>query len=127
MATPTMKGILKLRQEMIDGMVDYLKSSEDDPDAAGAEYTQADIDNCAKIIGEFLAALDAVSGSKRDAAIMKIVKTTVLELNKLNDKCDGTLIETEQRDQIGVLIQQAALRAGLRTDEDDITEKWREW
>ena len=58
---------------------------------------------------------------------MKAVKTAVVKLNKLNDRCDGSLIETDQREQLCELIITAARGAGLSSDKYDITEEWREW
>jgi hypothetical protein len=52
---------------------------------------------------------------------------TILRLNKLNEECDGSLIETDQREDLAKLINLAAKHAGLESSADDITYKWREW
>jgi hypothetical protein len=134
MAKPTKRDILKLRNAAIEGMASYMKygaaESEDDPDFDedfDAGYTQADIDECARIVDELLASLEDVPETKKNEAIRKAVKTAVIKLNTLNDRCDGSLIETDQREQLCELILAAAQRAGLASDVYDITEEWREW
>ena len=134
MGQPTKRDILRLRKAALDGMVSYMKygaaESETDPDFDpdfDAGYAQADIDKCAQIIDGFLASLENVPQGKKNESILKAVKATVIKLNKLNDRCDGSLIETDQREQLCALIIAAAKRAGLVTDEHDITEEWREW
>ena len=129
----TKREILRLRKALLDGMTNYMKyggaASETDPDFDpnfDAEYTQADIDRCAKIIDEFVAALESAPKGKNEA-ILKAVKAAVIKLNKLNELCDGFLIETDQREQLCPLIIAAAKRAGLVSTVDDITEEWREW
>jgi hypothetical protein len=133
-AQPTKRDILRLRKAALDGMVSYMRygaaESEIDPDfdpAFDAGYTQADIDRCAKIIDAFLATLEGVPRGEKNDPILKAVKAVVVKLNKLNARCDGLLIETDQREQLCALIITAAKRAGLVSSVDDITEQWREW
>ena len=112
------------------GASDGGAESETDPDFDpdfDAEYTQVDIDRCAKIIDGFLASLEDIPKGKEHGSILKAVKAAVTKLNKLNDRCDGTLIETDQREQLCELIITAAKRAGLVSSVYDITEEWREW
>ena len=134
MAKPTKRDILRLRKAALDGMVSYMKygaaESESDPNFDpdfDAGYTQADIDRCARIIDGLLASLEDLPKGKRNESILKVVKAAVLKLNKLNDRCDGGLIETDQREQLCELIITAAKRAGLVSDVYDITEEWRAW
>ncbi len=117
--------ILHKREELVDGMTGYMiecaTNSEFD-----APYTQADIDRCSLILDGFLTALDGAGEPAGPDAILEIVKRAVLALNELNDECDGSLIETDQREQLCDIIILAANNAGLDTG-DDITEAWREW
>ena len=134
MAKPTKRDILRLRKAALDGMVSYMKygaaESESDPNFDpdfDAGYTQADIDRCARIIDGFLASLEGLPKGKRNESILKLVKAAVLKLNKLNERCDGALIETYEREQLCELIITATKRAGLVSDVYDITEEWRAW
>ncbi len=52
------------------------------------------------------------------------VQHTIEQLNALNESCDGCLIETDQREELCLLILAAAKDAGLESD-DDVTEQWR--
>jgi hypothetical protein len=126
--------IRQLKQKVIDGMVSYMKyggaDDENDPEfdpEFDAGYTQKHIDRCSVIIDEFLALLEKVPEAQKNKYIMAAVKKTVLRLNKLNDGCDGSLLETDQREDICELINTAARHAGLESSADDITEEWREW
>jgi len=58
--------------------------------------------------------------------IRDAVQKIVTDLNALNEKCECSLIETDQREDLCELILVAAKAAGLDTDEDHITEG-REW
>jgi predicted transcriptional regulator len=115
-------------------MVSYMKHGgavdECDPDFDpdfDAGYTQADVDRCARIVDDLLAALERAPAEKKQEFILKAMKSAVVKLNKLNDRCDGQLIETDQREQLCELMITAAQRAGLVSTVYDITEEWREW
>jgi hypothetical protein len=58
---------------------------------------------------------------------MLIVKSTVLKLNALNEKCDLSLIETNEREQITEIIILASHKMKYNSLNEDITEEWREW
>lgn len=106
-----------LKDSILEDMRDYV-ADMDEP-----YYPLEKVDECGRILDDFLAAMARTQG---EAAIMAQVEKTVLALNELNDACDGNLIETGQREDICELIEGAAKQAGLVTDED-ITEQWREW
>ncbi len=132
MARPTKRELNQLRASFIAGLVSYMNyggaTDEADPDFDpdfDPGYIQADINRCAKIVDELLASLESVA-EKKSESILKAVKTAVIKLNKLNDQCDGGLLETDQREQLCAIILAAAKRAGLASDHD-ITEEWREW
>lgn len=134
MSKPTKREVLRLRKAVTDGMTSYMNfggaENERDPDYDpdfDAGYTQADVDRCGVILDEFLTALERVPEEGKNEAILKAVKAVVVKLNKLNGRCDGVQIETDQREQICGLIIAAAKRAGLVSDKYDITEEWREW
>ena len=58
---------------------------------------------------------------------MEQVKNLVLALNRLNEKTDYSLIETDARECIWEIIQSSAVECGLREASEDVTEEWREW
>ena len=107
----------ELKESLLEGMRDYVADMEK------PYYPLEKVDQCGRIIDDFLAAMADARG---EPAIMAEVRKTVLALNKLNDECGGSLIETGQREDLCDLIERAANQAGLETDED-ITEQWREW
>ena len=78
------------------------------------------------MILEYLVALESIT-EPANKEIMKHVKKLVLALNKLNEKTDYCLLETEERESIWEIIQNSAVECGLTNPEDDITEEWREW
>jgi hypothetical protein len=117
--------ILQMRTELIDGMLSYMQADSSDPDF-DAGYSAAEVNRCAAILDAFLLALGKANGPHTPEAIMQATERAVLALNDLNDQCDGSLIETDQREQLCAIIIQAAQHAGLDTDVD-ITEQWRDW
>jgi hypothetical protein len=126
--------ILKLKQDLIDDMIEYMKYGgavdENDPEydpEFDAGYTQKHVDRCSEIIDDFLASLENTPEAQKNEYIMDAVKNTILRLNELNEECDGSLIETGQREDLGKLINSAARHAGLVTNTYDITYVWREW
>jgi hypothetical protein len=120
------KSLALIRQRLLEGMVEFMHGNEDD---SGVEwdcgYTQQHIDRCAVIIDQYLAAVESAR-PLTDEQIRAAVKQAVLDLNDLNDECDGALIETDQREDLCQLFLVAARQAGLDTDQD-ITEEWRDW
>lgn len=87
-------------------------------------YTERDIDACQGILNVYRLKM-AQTNSKKEG--MELVRTTVLQLNSLNEKCGGALIETGEREQIADIIILAGSIKGYNTIDEDITEQWREW
>jgi len=127
MNIPASQEVLSLKEDLLESMASFMRGEDDEDEGDSgfeAGYSQDDIDRCAAIIDHLLISLSKTRGDSE--AIMEAVKDAVLELNTLNDNCDGNLIETDQRETLCQLIITAAQDAGLDTDED-ITEEWREW
>ncbi|WP_131667072.1 hypothetical protein [Chryseobacterium taiwanense] len=87
-------------------------------------YSKEDVVTCGDILNLYLAEIEK-SASKEEG--MKIVKSTIEKLNILNEKCEGSLIETIEREQICEIVINASAKKGYNTMEEDITEAWREW
>ena len=85
---------------------------------------QEHVDRCDTILSGFLTTVHSHSGA--DSLVVNDVKAVVLALNALNEECDYAIIETDQREEICALIEEAIKKAGL-TPKNDITEEWREW
>lgn len=90
-------------------------------------YSEAEIAECNAILSVYLDAVQSVSVRNNPARIMAAVQKTIESLNELNDRCGGSLIETDGREDICELIQCAAIGAGLNCADEDITEEWRDW
>ena len=126
--------ILELKQKTIDEMVNYMKyggaEDENDPEydpEFDAGYTQKHVYRCLAIIDEFLDSLEKTPEAQKNEYILAAVKKTVLMLNELNEECDYSLIETDQREDLCELIIFAAGHAGFESSVYDITEEWRDW
>ncbi len=122
-----------LKQAAIDGMVSYMRYGaaeiENHPDydpTFDAGYSQEHVDRCSKIVDTYLDAVGAMRETGADPEILSEAKKAVTSLNNLNEVCGGSLIETDQREQICRLMITAAKYAGLTLD-GDFTEEWREW
>lgn len=103
--------------ELKVSMLDYMKMGH-------PTYSPKDVETCSLILNQYIAAM-LKSDSKEEG--MQIVESTILQLNKLNKKCDGTLIETSEREKIAEIIISAGYQKGYNTMDEDITEAWREW
>lgn len=98
-------------------MIEYIELGE-------PEYSEKDVEKCLTLIDTFL---DDIAQSESKENGMKMVKKLILELNELNEKCNGNLIETEQREQIASIVILAGHLKGYNGEDEDITEEWREW
>jgi len=102
---------------LISGMLSYMDSGE-------TSYSEEDVENCREILAAHSTALEHV---KDRAAALDLVKSTVIRLNKLNEKSGYELIETDQREGICEFIIKAGAVMGLNSEDEDVTEPWREW
>jgi hypothetical protein len=109
------QNIDSLIRDLKDNMENYMKD-------ANPSYSQSDIEECIDLLSNHV--ISVYKTKSKDEAL-KIVESTVLKLNVLNDKCDGTLIETNEREQIAEIIILAGNKMGY--NDVDITEEWREW
>lgn len=109
-----------VKEKIVFAMLDYM--SEDDE----CGYSKKDVKKCERVLLKYLNKLGKLSRSTEDF-IMEQVKKVVLDLNKLNDKTDCTLIETDVREEIWQIIQDSAVECGVNPSVEDVTEEWREW
>lgn len=91
---------------------------------ANLSYSQKDIDYCISLLKDYVFEVFKAKSKKQ---ALSLVKTTVLRLNDLNEKCDHSLIETNEREQIAEIIILTGHKKGYNTLDEDITEEWREW
>ena len=122
-----MKKLIEFKEikhtDILRSMIDYMNFDEYDDFDCG--YTQKEIDKCGKILDDYIDELEKCR--KDEKLIKKQLKKVILKLNKLNESCDSSLIETDQREYLCPFIEDAAVAAGLTKSEEDITLEWREW
>ena len=109
------------QDDVLVSMKEYMEFCQD-----GAGYTEADITRCGEILDEYIDRLSQVDDPDA-GAILLYVEKVVRDLNELNDECNYSLIETDQRELLCDFIEKVAQEAGLENDGTDITEEWREW
>lgn len=90
-----------------------------------AGYDQTDVDRCEAILDDFISAIQDHRQANSDV-LLADVKTTVQALNRLNDECNCSILETDQRESICKLIANGLRFAGMEPS-GDVTEPWREW
>jgi len=88
------------------------------------DYKQADIDRCVSILKDFDRHMESVTDTE---LALNEVRDTILKLNALNESCDDSLIETDQREGICIAIIELTQELGFNEGGEDITEEWREW
>ena len=106
---------IKLR--LADGMISFMADGD-------VGYTKRDVEVCIQILDDFT---DSISICGDRNAAMESVKATVLKLNDLNERAGEDLIETDQREDICEYIIKAGALLGFNTEDEDVTEEWREW
>lgn len=118
----------EIKKTLLGGMLNYMNLS------AEAHYDQAHLDQCEKYLDEFRLAVAKTAGNYPQT--MAQVEKTVVALNQLNDDCEKSLIETDQREDICAFIEEAIIAAGTDLDalaasqnctRHEITDEWREW
>ena len=116
------ENLQELKTDVLEGMREYLAGVLDS--GGHSFYTGADIGECGRILDAYLDRVGDARGD--DDVVMAAVQDAVLALNALNARCEGHLIETDQRETLCDLINRAAYAAGTGTT-IDLTEPWREW
>lgn len=102
-------------KDLQDGVEDYLEHGE---------YAITDVHTCISLIEAFLINIEN-SKDKQEGNIH--VKAVIVALNELNEQCNGTLIETDQREIIASIINDASIAKGYSSEEEEVTEEFREW
>jgi hypothetical protein len=113
-----------LKISLLEDMREYMEDVAADGDEP--DYSEADIGKCESILDTFLTKVRSAKSGDTEF-VMGAVKEVVLALNELNEGCNHSLIETDQREQICDLIIQSAAAVGVGDGDEDITEEWREW
>ena len=117
------ESLAAVRARLQAGMIGYLEDEDGDDDEDGeAPYTRADIDECMRIVDTYLVEVRRTPPT----GLIPLVRDAVLRLNALNDRCEGALIETDQREDLCQILLVAARSAGMK-EQGDVTEPWREW
>ena len=119
---------LKKRKEkdldiIIKHMLEYITIGE-----AGdlRPYTLSEINECERILIDFVDRLIKLGDTITLVAIQDSVKGVVLALNELKLKFPE-LIETEEREMLCEFIENVAVDVGLPLPAGDITQRWRKW
>lgn len=112
-----MNDFIAAKDTLLLGVREYLAEAD-------ANYGEDEVVDCGRIVDRYL---EAVGNAPDQATAREAVRTSVLALNALNDRCDGQLIETDQREQLCVIIIGASALPGFNGPDEDVTGEWREW
>jgi hypothetical protein len=93
-------------------------------DSGTVSYSEDDIDRCRAIL---VSHAEALEQAKDRTAALDVVKSTVTQLNILNQDAGQDLIETDQREEICGFIIKAGAIMEFNSEDEDVTEQWREW
>jgi hypothetical protein len=111
----------KIKDEVIVPLTEYMQEYKNE-----SGYNIFHIIACKIILVRYLKKLKGIKIVSNEN-IMKAVKWVVISLNKLNEKTEYCLIETDARESIWDIVQNSAIDCGLKDFDADITEEWREW
>jgi hypothetical protein len=89
------------------------------------------------LLKEFISSISTFSSTEADySRVMAAIQLLVIELNKINDDFDGSVIETGEREELcefidNVIIERGidieALAASQDCDRNELTDEWRDW
>jgi hypothetical protein len=105
------------KASLLAGMRDFMADGE-------AAYQEEHIADCARILDAYASAVAQAPDAQTSRGA---VERAVVALNALNERCDGQLIETDQRELICAFIIHAGALRGFNREDEDVTEEWREW
>jgi len=89
-------------------------------------FNEADIATAETALNEFIDTVKAATSQRDAQAIQAAVKDIVFAINEINAR--SGMIETLERDELGVLIDAVVRASGFSLpDDEDITAEWREW
>ncbi|MNE51234.1 hypothetical protein D3C87_1511680 [compost metagenome] len=89
-------------------------------------FNEADIATAETALNAFIDAVKTATSQRDAQAIQVAVKDIVLAINEINGR--SGMIETLERDELGVLIDAVVRASGFSLkDDEDITAEWREW
>jgi len=132
MSTISAESLHDEKQDIIREIICYMKygttcnEEGGDPETEfDAGYDQADVDRCEAILEDFISSMQAHRNATSEVLFAE-VKATVEALNRLNDECDCSILETDQRESICKLIDNGLRFAGMEP-QGDVTEPWRQW
>jgi hypothetical protein len=114
-------GLLESKKDsLLKQMIDYID------EFGGEGYGKKDVNRIKIILDKYFHKMQKETNKSKNN-YLTIVKETVIALNKINNKCDGLIIETDQREDICYYIINVAIYYGYIKEFIDITEEWREW
>ena len=115
---------LKIKDETLEGMHSYLQGCLESGTDPG--YDEQAIRDCEQILVDYVFALS--NAAQGDAGAVKdAVMEAVLALNRLNETCQCSLIESEQREELIGFINRVAADKGVGDGSGDLTDPWRDW
>lgn len=83
------------------------------------------------ILNNLLSSLMALGEAADEAKKVAHFETAVIALNDLNDDTDGSLIETDEREELCDLFNKIGLAAGIDVekygDGEGLESEWRDW
>jgi hypothetical protein len=89
-----------------------------------AKYDESHVAECEVILNNHATAMRNAGDGH---AALEVVRTTVTRLNDLNERCNSTLIETDQREDICAFIIRVGYLRGVNAEGEDVMEAWRDW
>lgn len=106
-----------ISKNLKNGMLEYMAVEK-------VAYTKNDVEECMSLINSYL---NDLSKTKTKEEGLKAVEKLVTRLNRLNEKCQHQLIETDQREQICAIVILSGNIKGYNSKTEDVTQNLRDW
>jgi hypothetical protein len=95
------------------------------------QYTKENCDKVEAVLDNLIASLSQLGENGATDRKVEMFRIAVQSLNILNNDNDGSLIETEEREELCELFDEITLAVGLDPDNfgegEGIASEWRDW
>ncbi|MCB1122569.1 MAG: hypothetical protein KJT03_13530 [Verrucomicrobiae bacterium] len=107
----------QIKSELISRMLESIEEGE-------TSYSEENVEECRDVLNAHLRCL---SQARNREQALNCVMNTVEQLNELNEEADHHLLQSRSGELICEFMALAGAKRGFNTEDEDITENWRDW
>ena len=104
-----MATLSEIREQTRSQVVEHWKLCEE----SGLQHTNANRDDVLAVLDRLYDGLAGIAGRGDEAALNDLLRTTYGDLDRINEACDGMLLETDERELLVPIIVGGVEAAGF--------------